>query len=297
MHLSNYKSIFYALLILSIYSCEDIIDVDLQEAAPQLVIDAWISDEAKEQVITLSLSQNYFVADFVEKIQDAEVSVTHENGQVYDFIHQEEGRYVYDAVSDGSISRTGSEFTLSVVWAGGSYSSTTRQNRVPAVDSIGFELRENEIIGPDGIYAQFFARDFEGNGDAYWIKTYKNGVFRNGPREMNIAYDAAFDAGTGVDGIIFIPPVRELVNPVNEEFLPIPWEEEETIAVEIHSISTDAFQFLEIARDQMINGDNGIFAIPLANTRSNITNTETGERALGFFNVASVSSLERTVSL
>jgi len=297
MNLSNYYSIFYILILLSIYSCEDVIDVQLQDADSEIVIDAWISDEPKEQVITLSLSQNYFNADFVDKIVDAEVKVIHENGQVYDFIHQQDGQYVYDAITNGSINRTGSDFILSVTWDGVNYSARTAQNRVPAVDSIGFELRENELIGPDGIYAQFFARDFVGHGDAYWIKTYKNGVFRNGPREMNIAYDAAFDAGTGVDGIIFIPPVRELVNPVSEDFETIPWLEEETMRVEIHSISTTAFQFLEIARDQMINGDNGIFAIPLANTRSNIKNTTTGQRALGFFNVASVSALEKAVSL
>ena len=279
------------------YSCEDIIDVDLPDADAALVVDAWISDEAKDQTITLSLSQNYFNADFVNKVTDAVVTVKHDDGQTYDFNHTTDGKYVYDAATNGAISRMGSQFTLSVVWNGNSYEAATIQNNVPAVDSIGFELREGEIFGPDGIYAQFFARDFAGNGDAYWIKTSKNGVFRNGPREMNIAFDAAFDAGSGIDGITFISPIRELINPIDEDFTPIPWLEEETIRVEIHSISVDAFQFMEIARDQMLNGDNGIFAIPLANTRSNIINTSTGVRALGFFNVASVSSLEKVVEL
>ena len=74
-----------------------------------------------------------------------------------------------------------------------------------------------------------------------------------------------------------------------------PWQPGDLIRVEIHSISLEAFTFLDIARDQMVNGDNTIFAIPLANTRGNVVNQMTGERALGIFNVANVSAQEREI--
>ena len=74
----------------------------------------------------------------------------------------------------------------------------------------------------------------------------------------------------------------------------MPYEEGDTVLVELHSINNQAFNFLEIARDQINNGDNGIFSIPLANTRSNITASD-DSLVLGFFNVAGVSTNSRIV--
>jgi hypothetical protein len=45
----------------------------------------------------------------------------------------------------------------------------------------------------------------------------------------------------------------------------------------------------------MINGDNTIFSIPLANTKSNVIRTSDGKPALGFFNVSAVSEKDRLV--
>jgi len=85
------------------------------------------------------------------------------------------------------------------------------------------------------------------------------------------------------------------MNPVDDEFLPIPWEVGEMVRVEIHSITIEAFRWMEIARDQMINGDNSIFALPVTNTRGNILNCNSQDRALGFFNVSAVSSREKVI--
>ena len=65
--------------------------------------------------------------------------------------------------------------------------------------------------------------------------------------------------------------------------------------MDIWSISNEAFAFLNIARDQITNGDNGIFGIPVANSPSNIINFDTEEPILGIFNVAAVSSAEKVV--
>ena len=41
-------------------SCEDVVEIDIEEGQSQLVVDAWITDELKEQKISLMLSQPYF---------------------------------------------------------------------------------------------------------------------------------------------------------------------------------------------------------------------------------------------
>ncbi len=167
---------------------------------------------------------------------------------------------------------------------------------MPEIDSIVQESRTDELIGPDGIYAELFARDLPGLGNSYWIKTFKNGEFLNKPQELNIAFDGAFDPGAQLDGAIFIGPIREAVNRIPDEdneaddIQVAPWNNGDSILVEIHSISNEAFFFLDVARDQMTNGDNTIFALPLANAQGNVFNVSGEEHPLGVFNVAAVSS-------
>ena len=66
-------------------------------------------------------------------------------------------------------------------------------------------------------YCEFFARDLLGLGNSYWIKSFKNDTFLNRPSEINIAFDASFDAGGEVDNLIFIPPIRDNINPNDDD--------------------------------------------------------------------------------
>ena len=136
-----------------------------------------------------------------------------------------------------------------------------------------------------------------GTGDTYWIKSFKNGLFLNKPQELNIAYDAAFAAGGNVDGLIFIPPIRDTINPFDEDendnFLS-PFEDGDSVYVELHSITQEAFRFFQQVQIQT-NRPGGfaeLFAQPLANVPTNIVNggPDLDVLALGFFNVAAVES-------
>ena len=287
-----------AVLALFISSCEDVIDVDLVDAEAELVVDAWLNDQSLPQEIKLTLSQPYFDSRLASGVENATVTVSSSNGGNWEFIHQEEGRYIWTPSTGEVLGSLQDSFFLNISWEGKNYSSSSVINRVPPIDSIVTEFRQDEIFGPDGIYAQFFARDPLGVGDTYWIKTYKNGEFLNKPAELNIAYDAGFDPGSRIDGLIFIPPIREFVNRVPDEDNPDddimipPYDPGDRIRVEIHSINLGVFRFLETARDQMRNGENTIFAIPLSNTRGNVVETSTGKLALGVFCVSAISSLE-----
>ena len=55
--------------------------------------------------------------------------------------------------------------------------------------------------------------DLPGLGNTYWIKATKNGTLLNKPRELNLAYDAAFAKGSNFDGYTFIQPIRNGINP------------------------------------------------------------------------------------
>jgi len=291
----------FALCIgLGFTKCTDPIVVEIAEVPPQLVVDAWINNEAGPQTIRLTLSQGYFNNTFAPTVSTARVIVSDESFDVFEFVHQGDGNYVWTPFSGETIGDIGSTFSLGIAWEGNTFTATSTLNPVAQVDSIEVEFREGEFGSPDGHYAQFYSRDLPGPGDTYWIKAFKNGVFLNKPFELNIAWDAGFDGGTNTDGLIFLPPIREAINRVpdpdtdDNSDVP-PWMPGDEIRVEIHSITNFAFDFLDIARDQMTNGSNTIFAIPLANTRTNILTIKGEDEALGFFNISAISSLTAMV--
>lgn len=278
-----------------ITSCEDKIDVTLDEADTIIVIDAFLTDTPGEtQRITVTKSQSYFDNSAPVPVDNAQVSIGVEDVLVpFDY---EDGAYLWRPDPNSNLSNNGTSFTLYVNVDEVTYTSSMELGRSPEIDEIRQEVRQDEIASVDGgIYCEVIARDFEGKGDTYWIKTFKNNVFLNRPEEINLAFDGGFDQGAESDGLIFIPPIRELVNPVPDSTEVAdkisPWATGDACRVEIHSISNSTFAFMELVRDQLLNGQNGIFAEPLANSPSNIVASD-GSTVLGAFNVAKVTSKE-----
>lgn len=291
------------LLLLASFSCEDVVDIDANFEKAELVVDAWLDQRDTTQTVFLSLTQDYFQATAAPAVTDATVILTNDTkGTIFPFVHKNDGAYEWMPQAGEIIGEAGDVYTLSISYQDWNYQAISQLNPAPPVDSIVYEFREPEFGNPEGIYAQFYARDLPGEGNTYWIKTYKNGEFLNKPSEMNISADGTFDLGSGTDGIVFIPPIREAVNRIpddsdsedNDE-LPA-YAVGDDIRVEIHAISNAAFRFLGIAQEQMTNGSNGIFALPVANSPTNIVALETdAPAALGFFNIATITALEVTV--
>ena len=301
----NKYSLFLVFVSISVFlvSCEDKIDVTLDDADAIIVIDAFLTDTPGEvQEIVITRSQPYFDNGAPVPVEDAEVIISLPASDAalpfqFEYI---DGKYILDPGPNTSISlATYKVFDLKVTIGDIIYTSTTELGRSPEIDEIRQEVKEGELGYVDGgTYCEVIARDFEGKGDTYWIKTFKNGTFLNKPEEINLAFDGGFDQGAQSDGLIFIPPIRELVNPVPDstevEDDISPWTTGDVCRVEIHSLSNSTFAFMELVRDQLLNGRNGIFAEPLANSPSNIIASD-GSNVLGAFNVAQVTSLELLV--
>lgn len=293
----HYLYIVLIIGVITMHSCEDPIDVELEDAESLITVDAWINGNPEDQTIRLTQSQPYFESNFTPGITGANVIVRRNDGQEFAFDDSGNGNYTW--VSDGtSIGEVGDDFELEINVNGETLSAITSLFRVPNVDSIHQDFVTDFGL-VDGIMIEILTRDLPGIGDTYWIKTFKNGVYLNKAEEINIAFDAGFDSGAETDGIVFIPPIRFLLNPVEDDnptdSIEIPsWIPGDIARVEVHSISNDAFSFLETTRDQLLNSDNGIFAEPLANTLGNVTSSS-GNTVLGVFNVAAISTEERVI--
>lgn len=283
------KLYIYIFIILSLASCQDKIDLPAPDGDTRLVVEAWLDDQAREQKIRITETLPYFENQFTPGVTGANVTVSSSAGKVLIFEDKGNGDYVYDA-SNELIGNVGDLFNLEIEVNGKNITSAALMNRVPPIDSITQEYRDDTF--GEGIYCNFFSRDFGGLGDTYWIKTYQNDTFLNRALEINIAFDAGFSAGSEVDSLIFIPPIRETMNPITDSLSQSPWNVGDRARVEIHSTNVETFFFLESIRDQLLNSLNTIFAEPIVNTKGNIVNNTDEEEILGIFNVAAISSLE-----
>jgi hypothetical protein len=289
------RSIFLILpLFAFLLSCEDPIDIPSQFESPQLVVDAWLTNEAKPQTIVLSETVPYFEAGVPQMVENATVQVCRATGsRCFTFAHEGGGNYVWRPQNE-TFGTVGDDFTLEISVEDLNFTGATSITRTARIDSISLEFEEESLQFDEGFYAQLYAFDSVGRGDTYWVRTYRNDTLLNRPSEVVTAFDATFDNGADIDGTYFISPLRSnAANSRDDDGNDVPYISGDRIYIEVHSISNTAFNFLQIALEQIQN--EGIFAVPVANSIGNVSNTTTNELVLGIFNIAEVNSMERIV--
>ena len=297
--MSTFRPYLFAILLLGSVACEDQINPPLEEAAPVLAVDAWITNQPVEQVIRLSSTQPYFDT-VASPVTGASVQITGSGGDTYVFLENERepGSYYWTPPAPGQgFGTVGETYELQINTDGQTYGSTTGLNPVPPIDSITYELVEANAFFPETYIAEFWAIDLPEEGNAYWIRTYRNGALLNRPDEISLAYDAGFTRGGNFNATVFAQPIRTSINPIDGDgdgnLFPS-YNRGDSVYVELHSISDAAFDFLtQVAiQTNRPGGFAELFANPIANVSTNIANTDpNGPAAVGFFNVAAVSEL------
>ncbi|SMD34672.1 protein of unknown function [Reichenbachiella faecimaris] len=295
------KSINKYIFLLSAFglmACEDQIYPKLKEADQILAIDAWVNDKIEAQTIRVYKSAPYFDNSVREGLNGAEVYIQDNENNRFDFQDAGKGEYVWMPDGNVGFGSVGKTYTLSVLVDGILFQSVSVKNRVPEIDSVSFRFEKASLGNPDMHMGTFYARDPIGTGDTYWIKSYKNGLYLNKPSEINIAYDAGFNAGAVIDGLVFIQPIRDQVNRFDEDpkdelnVLP-PYEDGDSLSVEIHSITNEAYHFLSEMREVLDRpgGFGELFTSPLGNLKSNISciSVESVE-VVGFFCISAVEA-------
>lgn len=287
-------------LMVSIVGCNDIIDPELKEAEAPVVIDAWLYRKAEPQTISIRRANPYFNQEAPAGLSGATVTVTDlDNLTVIPFLEESPGQYVWNPTSPtDSFGIVGHRYALNVELNDINFSAFSQINRAPKVDSITWRLEEGNAFFDDSYFGEFWAKDFEGEGDVYWVKSWKNGELLTKPSELIIAYDAGFSQDGNADGFIFIQPIRDALNPFDldeDDRLVPPYVLGDSAYVEVNSITPDAFFFLQQVQVQTNRpgGFGELFATPLANIESNITVDTKGVNVVGYFCTSAVSGLGR----
>ncbi len=247
--------------------CEDEIKVNVDYNNPKLVVDAFINNLPQTQTITLSRAVNYFDTNTAPAVTNAQVLLFDTTaGKPFFFQHTEKGKYQFTPnPSTGDTFTVGHDYALFILVDGDTLASFCNLARTATIDSI--RLVDVEGNGPPfnttGYYVELMAKDAFGKGDFYWIKTFRNDTFLSSIDQLNISADMG-NTSTDVDGELFIYPIRYSgVNDFLRSF-----KKDETVRLEIHSISAIAYGWFNLVRNENQNG--GLFATPPANIFSNI---------------------------
>lgn len=280
------RLLWIIVLAVALFGCEDVIDIDVKEGKRQLVVDAWITDEIKEQSVTLSFSQAYFNQDSPEPALGAEVYVIRHDSTMFKFEDLNgDGKYTFTPRNRRFL-ELNRQVALYIKYQGEEYYALSELKRVPTIDSLKYQsltLPVKPADGPQsGFVAQFYATDFEGEGDTYLVRSYKNDVLRGKSNEFVLCYDAGFSPSSNADGMLFIQPLRMSINSGL-------YSDGDKVTVELYSIPLDAYYFLYQLQQETNNG--GIFATPPNNVPTNIfnRNPESTEKAVGAFFVSKVN--------
>jgi hypothetical protein len=271
---SSFKPLlFWSIALLALSACEDVIDVDLDQGATLLVVDAWITNEADTACkVRLSTTAPYFNNQPAPVVSGAVVEVSDNEGNREILTEASPGFYISKTLQG----KVGNQYTLKVLSGEDEYRAETQIKPAPQIDSLRYEFLEETVNQDEGVYIYYYGPELPTEGDFYRFKIYQNDKLLNKPNNLIFSSDE-FVNGNYIGNV--------------EMNSSDPLKINDKVKVELLSLTEDAYYFyLELAL-QVNNG--GIFANPPANVRTNVRNiSNPNKKAVGYFGGSAVSALE-----
>jgi hypothetical protein len=263
------KIVFTFLIIIILAGCQKVINVDLNEAAPLIVIEGVITDGNGPYKITLSKSGSYFNQPELPPVSDAQVTITDNTGIVDSLREVSSGIYL-TSKTRGVPGRT---YTLKVIAEGSEYSGTSTMMSHVKIDSLKLVKDAGGHFGfgnqQDRVNTElhcFFKDPSEKN--FYRIRVFENDTAR---AENFRLYDDQYTNGKVTD----LRVAR--ANPGH------------TYRIELFSLDKSTFGYYRTLADLIHS--NPIFGSTPANPNTNLSNG-----ALGYFGASAVSYFNITIT-
>lgn len=269
--------IFSYVLVLGtlITSCTDVIEVDLPETPPRLVIEASIDWQKEtpgnDQEIKLSLSSPFYDNLSTKPATGAMVKIINNKDQSeIVFEDQNDGSYTtsdFIAIMDQS-------YTLEVIYDDETYSATETMTPVPEITEVfqstdnGFDknaLEVNLVFRDPADETNFYVSKFQRRGDLLPALFDINDEFTNG-NEINIFYEKLNNDTTG-----------------EKEFVP-----GDVVDMSLYGISEQYFNYIRLLIQQSGSLGGPFSTIP-AEIKGNCINVSKSDNyAFGYFRLAEV---------
>lgn len=256
MNAMRYKYILAALsLVITFTACEKVIDVDLNNSDPKMVIEGQLADDGDIGWIALTRSVNFDESNDFPKVSNAEVIITDNEGNTEMLTEALEGLYVTNSVM-GVPGRT---YTVEVTVDGETYTAVSSMPTPIEIDTITFYTG----FFPGSKFVDVTFQDIPGQDNYFLILQYQNGD--------------AIDQGTfplGSDRLVDGDPITFTFFYEEEELA-----EGDTMAYELYVIDKGVYEYFRTL-NQLANAAQS--ASP-ANPITNFTNNP-----LGYFSAHSV---------
>ena len=272
------KNIFYiTALFFSLFltSCEEVIDVDLDTAAPRLVIDASINWEkgtlGNEQKIKLTTTTGYYNPT-IPVVGGATVFITNSTGTQFTFAETPgTGEYV----CTNFFPEVGETYVLTVINDGQTYKATETLYPASEIDTIAQD-NEGGFLNED-VEIRFFFQDNPLVDNFYLIRFDSNHI----PYPDYDVLDDEFFQGNQMFGIFS-----------DEDLVP-----GDVVGIKLYGISERYYNYMEILISMAEGGSGGgPFQTPPVSLRGNIVNQNNeANYPLGYFRLGEVSKFDYTV--
>lgn len=271
------KHILYIYLVLStlFYSCEKVIDVDLENSEPKLVIDAIIKQQlgttGAEQVIKLSLTNDFYTNEILPA-NGATVNITNSSSDSFNFIEDgTTGNYI----CTNFVPSIGENYTLTVIYNGEIYTATNALIATPPIINVEQETVPDPA-GEDLIQIKYFFQD-DGNEDNYYILGVKN-PNKQFP-EFGVVSDEFFQ-GNVMFGFYGSSETEPGI----------------TLTLNVQGVTLGYHNYMNILTSIAGSGGGNPFATPPATLRGNIINQTNEENyPLGYFHLSEIDEIDYLV--
>jgi len=132
----NYLIIIAAVILVAGASCQKVISLKLNNAAPQLVIEGNLTDQFGVQYVTITRSVPFTSPNVVPTVGGAIVTMSDSNGNVYNFSQISAGLYSFYPISGVA----GQTYKLTVTTGGKTYTASSTMPYPVNLDSLSAKI-------------------------------------------------------------------------------------------------------------------------------------------------------------
>ena len=158
-------------LILLFTGCEKVIEVDLNDANPAIVIEANITNSAKLVEVKISKTASYFGTDSINMVSNAVVTIETEAGKKVTLFEVKKGIYR----TWNLYPMPGRTYKITVEAEGKTYSAESVLNYSVEIDSLTQEYNDGFGFLKKGYNVNLYFHDPEEAKNYYRLKIYVNG--------------------------------------------------------------------------------------------------------------------------
>lgn len=256
-------------------------DLTIPDGNEVLVVEGWITNEDKQHWVKLSRTVPFDKSKTSSPIKDAVVHIE-DNVNSFPLSHASEGTYLSNSFT--GIEARSYRVTIELATGEMIQSQWERLNPLMPIDTIKYEffIDQDPESGEDvRVYFPIvISSDPIDESNFYRYKGFRNGTVLNEPNEIILLSDQFVNGANSLPN--FIPEFR--------------YSFSDTIKVELHSLTREGFEFMELLKSQTTSLGSSSGTSPAA-LNGNLTITDdNSQTVLGFFGASAVSTKTNIIS-